>query len=115
MDSALGEDEESGDSSDDGSSDEASQDNGGFVLVKSKRAADGNGRGDDEGDGEREESDGESEAVLEKGGRRKEKKIRITRDGVAATAVGARKKIFDEDGEPVVSATFVSAFAAYDF
>lgn len=104
----MGEDEESGDSSDDGSSDEASQDNGGFVLVKSKHAADGDGRHGGEGHGETEESDGESEAVLEQGGRGKEKKMRITRDGVAATAVGVRKKIFDEDGEAVVSATFFS-------
>lgn len=89
-----------GDGGDD-SSDEDSEDNGGLVLVKKKRAAGGDGEKDDAGS---HESDGsESERMLERN-KKKGTKMRITRDGVAATAVSlATKKVFDEDGEAMVS------------
>lgn len=91
------------DESDDDSSDQDSEDNGGLVLVK-KRHVEG-GSVDEEGRGEDDEADAENVLELNTG---KAKKMRITRDGVATAAASlAKKKVFDEDGEAVVSESCV--------
>lgn len=69
---------------------DASEADGGLVLVKKKQPL-----GDDEGEGQ----EGEGDSLLRK---TKEKKMRITSDGVAAAGV-ARKSVFDDDGAAVVS------------
>lgn len=94
---------DSGSGSDD-SSDEDSEDNGGLVLVKKGRVAGGDREKGEGRSSETEESESESGLLLE--GKKKEKtmKMRITKDGVVATAVGlAKKKVFDVHGEAMVS------------
>lgn len=82
-----------GDKSDDGDegSDESDED-GGLVLVK-KRSLDASG----EGLGDM-EVDEDIEPVA-----KKKRKMRITSDGVAAAGV-SKKRVFDDNGKPVVSA-----------
>lgn len=88
--------------SDDGSSDsedpdsdpdsDSSEADGGLVLVHKKSSGDGKGGGDGTGP----EEDAAFAELLQKG-KKKEKKMRITSDGVAAAGV-AKKKVFNDDG-----------------
>lgn len=102
---------DSGSGSDD-SSDEDSEDNGGLVLVKKGRVAGGDREKGEGRSSETEESESESGLLLE--GKKKEKtmKMRITKDGVVATAVGlAKKKVFDVHGEAMDVVSPLQAFA----
>lgn len=76
----------------DGSDSDDSDRDGGLVLVQKRRLGDGGGESEEDEQG-REELGGKGKGS---------KKMRITRDGVAAAAA-SKKRVFDEDGEAVVS------------
>lgn len=88
-----GDDESSSDSEDS----DSSEADGGLVLVPKKRSEGGGGHLEES----EAEEDAEMAELLQKG-KRKEKKMKITSDGVAAAGV-SKKRVFDEDGGAVVS------------
>lgn len=96
-------------SNDDGSSDsedsDSSEADGGLVLVQ-KEHPEGGGEHPEGTDPE----EGAAVAELLQKAKKKEKKMRITSDGVAAAGV-ATKRVFDEDGGAVVSSALCSVFA----
>lgn len=73
---------------------------GGLILVQNKHRLEGGGKASGDVEAGQEAIDGPPQKK-----KKKERKMRITSDGVAATGV-ARKKVFDEDGAAVVSFSY---------
>lgn len=86
---------------------DSSEADGGLVLVQKKKRSEG---GEGDGDGMGPEEDAAFADLLQKG-KKKEKKMKITSDGVAAAGV-ATKKVFDDDGAAEVRVLPVACLLA---